>query len=62
MYLSNNKLSDPNNIEYLSQLPNLEFIDLRGNEIAKIINVSDLNPKIKILKDSYLEKRFEKIK
>lgn len=63
--LSNNKISNPQNIEYLKQLPLLEFIDLRGNEIANIINVSDFRPEIRILKESSLrnlEKRFENIK
>lgn len=67
--LSNNKLSDPQNIEYIKQIPILEFIDLRGNEIAKMINIAEFNPKIRILKEfslfdleKRLEKRFEKVK
>jgi len=53
--LSNNKLCDLQNIEYLKQLPLLEFIDLRGNEIANIINNSDFKPEIRILKENSLK-------
>ena len=54
--LTNNKISDLENINYLRNLPNLEYLDLRGNEIAKKIRLNEFNPKIRvILNDSYIK-------
>ena len=54
--LTNNKISDLENVNYLRNLPNLEYLDLRGNEIAKKIRLNEFNPKIRvILNDSYIK-------
>jgi hypothetical protein len=53
--LSNNKISEKENITYLKQLPNLKFIDLRGNQVANLINKSEFSNKIRILRENSLE-------
>jgi hypothetical protein len=56
-------MRDPQNIEYLKQIPQLEFIDLRGNELANIIKSNDFSSKTKVLVESSLydlEKRWER--
>ncbi|MFX0076482.1 MAG: leucine-rich repeat domain-containing protein, partial [Candidatus Hermodarchaeota archaeon] len=61
--LSNNKISDPQNIKYLKQIPLLELIDLRGNDIAKLIQGTEFSENTRILKGNTLidlEERFEK--
>ncbi len=54
--LTNNKITDLKNINYLKTLPSLEYLDLRGNEIAKNIRLKEFNLKIRvILNDSYIK-------
>jgi Leucine-rich repeat (LRR) protein len=58
IYLANNKISDPINIKYINSLSNLRYIDLTGNEIAKIVSYKDFKPKIKVVLkrfDEYFE-------
>ena len=47
--LANNKISDPINVKYLNSLSNLRYVDLTGNEIAKIVSYRDFKPRIKVI-------------
>jgi len=49
LYLANNKISDPKNIKYLNDLPNLHYIDLTGNKIAKLVSANDFKPNVKVV-------------
>ena len=49
LYLANNKISNPKNLDYLNSLPNLRYIDLTGNDIAKNISYNDFKPNIKVV-------------
>ena len=42
LWLSNNKLKDLKNIEYLKMFPNLQFLDIAGNRIADNIQQNDM--------------------
>jgi Leucine-rich repeat (LRR) protein len=54
--LTNNKISDLKNINTLKALPKLDYLDLRGNEIAKKITLNEFDSKIRvILDDSYIK-------
>ncbi|MFX1314973.1 MAG: hypothetical protein ACFE9T_03860 [Promethearchaeota archaeon] len=55
--LVNNKINDSENINYLKSLPNLEYLDLRGNNIAKNIKLDEFKtPKLRlILNNSYIK-------
>lgn len=54
--LTNNKITDLENINHLKTLPSLEYLDLRGNELAKNVKINEFNPKIRvILNDSYIK-------
>ncbi|MFX1375827.1 MAG: hypothetical protein ACFFA0_08450 [Promethearchaeota archaeon] len=56
LILTNNQLSIENNLNYLKKLPNLIYLDIRGNPITKYINSNDFPPHIHVLfKDSYLK-------
>jgi hypothetical protein len=56
LILNNNKISKKENLNYLKRLSNLEYLDLRGNELGNDINPGEFNPKIKVLlKNSYLQ-------
>ena len=49
IYLANNKISDHKNIEYLNSLPNICYIDLTGNKIAKTISLKKFKPNVKVV-------------
>jgi len=57
LYISNNKLVDVINLQYIKTIPNLTYVDIRGNELAKKVNCDDFNEEIKVnfsdLGDSY---------
>ncbi len=56
LILTNNKITDLENVNYLKTLPFLEYLDLRGNELAKNVKINEFNPKIRIiLNDSYIK-------
>ena len=60
--LSNNKLSNEIEIEYLNNICSLQLIDLHGNAIAEKVTKSDFKPKVKVILKTYLqelEERFE---
>ncbi|MFW9946884.1 MAG: hypothetical protein ACFFDX_08665 [Candidatus Odinarchaeota archaeon] len=59
LIISNNKLKDMRNLNPIQNLPNLEFLDLCGNEIANHIKKSDFKPEIKVVLKRYLVERFE---
>ncbi len=54
LILTNNKISELKNLEYIKKLPNLEYLDLRYNDIAKKINPNDFNQNIRVLLNDYL--------
>ncbi len=57
LILINNKISKRENLNYLKSLPNLEYLDLRGNNLGKIISLHEFDSKIKVLlKYSYIMK------
>ena len=53
LVLSNNQISDIDNLKYLKQLSKLQFLDLCGNEIVKIIKKDDFNPNTRVLLNRY---------
>ena len=56
LIIANNKIGNINNLNYLKKMPNLEYLDLRGNEIVQNLTKNDFSPKIKLLlKDSYIK-------
>jgi hypothetical protein len=55
LILTNNNISEKKNLNYILSLPNLQYLDLRGNPLIKEINPSEIDKKIKVLlKDSFL--------
>ncbi len=53
--LTNNNISEKENLNYILSLPNLEYLDLRGNKLGKEINPNEIDKKIKVLlEDSFL--------
>ncbi|MFX1391555.1 MAG: hypothetical protein ACFE9Z_15935 [Promethearchaeota archaeon] len=55
LILSKNNISNIENLEYLKEFQNIEYLDLRNNEIADKIHSNDFNPGIRVLlKDSYI--------
>ena len=60
--LSNNKLSNEIEIEYLNNICSLQLIDLHDNSIAEKVTKSYFKPKVKVILKTYLqelEERFE---
>jgi hypothetical protein len=56
LILRNNRISDQENLEYINKMPNLKYLDLRGNEIVKKVRKNDFNPNIQVLlQDSYIK-------
>ncbi|MFW9874453.1 MAG: hypothetical protein ACFFG0_15210 [Candidatus Thorarchaeota archaeon] len=56
LIINNNKLSAEVNLDYLKNLPNLIYLDLRGNDIVNNIKPNDFPPKTRVLlKDSYIK-------
>jgi len=57
LYLSNNKIKDFINMQYLNAMPNLSYIDISGNELAKKISCEDfkdgVNAKLSDLSNPY---------
>ncbi|MFX0000538.1 MAG: hypothetical protein ACFE9Q_08865 [Candidatus Hodarchaeota archaeon] len=49
LILRNNKIIEKENLNYFKRLSNLEFLDLRGNELAKKIKLNEFDPKINVL-------------
>ena len=57
LILTNNKISDIENLEYIKKLPNLEYLDLRHNDIVKKIKPNEFGNNIRVLlKDNLLLK------
>ena len=54
LILTNNKISDLKNLEYIKALPNLEYLDLRYNDIVKKINPNEFDKNIRVLLKDYL--------
>ncbi len=55
LILTNNRISNKKNLNYILRLPNLQYLDLRGNELGKGINPNEIDKKIKVLlKDPFL--------
>lgn len=59
LILTNNKIKEQDNLPILNDLPQLEYLDICGNEVIKYLNQSKFNPRIRILSKRYLEARFE---
>ncbi|MBY9003826.1 MAG: leucine-rich repeat domain-containing protein [Candidatus Lokiarchaeota archaeon] len=60
--LSNNKLNDEIEIEYLNNICAIQLIDLHDNSIAEKVTKSDFKPNVKVILKTYLqelEERFE---
>jgi Leucine-rich repeat (LRR) protein len=56
LILRNNKICDRKNLDYLNSMPNLKYVDLRGNEIVNIVQKSDFDPNLRVLLyDSYIK-------
>jgi len=49
LVLTNNKIDGQENLSYLKKLPNLKYLDLRGNEIIHIIKPDDFRSSIRVL-------------
>ncbi len=49
LILKNNRISNHENLEYINNMPNLKYLDLRGNEIVKIVKKNDFNPSLRVL-------------
>ena len=49
LILKNNRISNHENLEYFNKMPNLKYLDLRGNEIVKTIKKNDFNPSLRVL-------------
>ena len=49
LILKNNRISNRENLEYFKKMPNLKYLDLRGNEIVKSIKKDDFNPSLRVL-------------
>ncbi|MFX1555552.1 MAG: leucine-rich repeat domain-containing protein [Promethearchaeota archaeon] len=54
LILTNNKISELKNLEYIKKLPNLEYLDLRYNEIVRKIDPNRFNQTIRVLLSDYL--------
>jgi hypothetical protein len=55
LILSNNKIKDQDNLLFLNDLPNLEYLDISGNEVINHLNPSIFNPRIRIISKRQLE-------
>ncbi|MFX0082160.1 MAG: hypothetical protein ACFE94_10450 [Candidatus Hodarchaeota archaeon] len=56
LILTNNNLSAEINLNYLTSLPNLIYLDLRGNDIINNIKLNDFPPQTRVLlRDSYIK-------
>ena len=54
LILTNNKISELENLEYIKALRNLEYLDLRYNDIVKKINPNEFDKNIRVLLKDYL--------
>ena len=54
LVLPNNQISDLKNLEYINRLSNLQFLDLCGNGINKIVKNKDFNPYCRVLLNRYI--------
>jgi Leucine-rich repeat (LRR) protein len=48
LYISNNKLSDSINLDYISKLSKLTYIDITGNELAKKVSCDDFKDSLHV--------------
>jgi len=56
LILTNNNISEIENLNYIKSLLNLEYLDLRGNELGNKISSDEFDQKIKVLlKESYIK-------
>ena len=55
LILSNNRISDLVNLKYLKQLPKLQYLDLCGNSIVRVLKKNDFNSNIRVILKRYLE-------
>ena len=57
LILINNNISEKKNLCYIKKLTDLEYLDLRGNEIVKKIHLNEFGSKLRVLlKDSLIIK------
>lgn len=57
LILINNNISEKKNLCYIKKLTDLEYLDLRGNEIVKKIRLNEFGSKLRVLlKDSLIIK------
>lgn len=49
LILKNNRISNQRNLEYLNKMPNLKYLDLRGNDIVNSVKKNDFKPNIRVL-------------
>ncbi len=54
LILTNNKISELENLEYIKALRNLEYLDLRYNDIVNKINPHEFDTNIRVLLKDYL--------
>ncbi len=55
LILTNNNISEMENLNYILSLKNLQYLDLRGNELGKEIKLDKFDKNIKVLlEDSFL--------
>ncbi|MFX1304081.1 MAG: hypothetical protein ACFE9X_12065 [Promethearchaeota archaeon] len=54
LILTNNKISELENLEYIKALRNLEYLDLRYNDIVNKINPYEFDTNIRVLLKDYL--------
>lgn len=56
LILANNEISEIENMNYIKNFLKIKYVDLRGNEIGRKINLSDFDSNIKILlEDDYIK-------
>ncbi|MFX0140499.1 MAG: leucine-rich repeat domain-containing protein [Candidatus Hodarchaeota archaeon] len=54
LILTNNKICELENLDYFKELPNLQYLDLRYNDIVKKINPNDFDKNLRVLLKDYL--------
>ena len=55
LILPNNQIGNLTNLEYINRLSNLQFLDLCGNNISKIVKNKDFNPNCRVLLNRYIQ-------
>jgi len=55
LVVPNNQIDSLKNLEYINRLSNLQFLDLCGNGISKIVKNKDFNPNCRVLLNRYIQ-------